>query len=312
MKQLNDTVIVKYYDLDRKNTPKKMKRILISGVTGNIGFATLKYLYKLGTQNKIVAGVRNIDRAKQELNAFKELELVSFDIVNPDTFKNALKNVDTLFLLRPPQISDIPRYFVPLINAIKEANVKEVVFLSVQGAEKSSIIPHNKIEKLILDSGFDYVILRPSYFMQNLTTMLYPDIKNKHKIILPAGAAKFNWVDVENIGEVAAIMLNEFEKYKNQTFEITGSENIDFAEVVRRINAITGAGIVFENPNPIKYYRLKRKEGMDNGMAMVMIVLHFLPRFQKEPRISEAYEILTGNKPTTIEQFIEREKAKFV
>ena len=289
-----------------------MKRILISGATGNIGFATLKYLYKLGTQNKIIAGVRSIDRAKQELNVFNELEYVSFDITNPDTFKNALKNVDTLFLLRPPQISDIPRYFIPLIDAIKEAKVREVVFLSVQGAEKSSIIPHNKIEKLILSSGVDYVFLRPSYFMQNLTTMLYPDIKNKHRIILPAGAAKFNWVDIENIGEAAAIILDEFDRHKNQIFEITGSGNIEFAEVVSRINAITGAGIVFENHNPVKYYRLKKKEGMKNGMVMVMIVLHFLPRFQKEPRISEAYEILTGNKPTTIEKFIEREKAKFV
>ncbi len=289
-----------------------MKRILITGATGNIGSEILRYLYKQGTRNKIIAGVRSIDRAKQELNAFNELEYVSFDIENPDTFKNVLNNVDTLFLLRPPQISDINRYFIPLIDAMNEARIREVVFLSVQGAEKSSIIPHNKIEKLILNSGIDYIFLRPGYFMQNLTTFLYPDIQKKRRIILPAGQAKFNWVDVENIGEAAATVLEEFDRYRNQIFEITGPENIKFAEVVRRINAITGAGIVFESADPLKYFRLKTNEGMVKGMAMVMIMLHFLPRFQKEPRRSGAYEILTRNQPATIEKFIEREKLKFV
>ncbi len=42
-----------------------------------------------------------------------------------------------------------------------------------------------------------------------------------------------------------------------------------------------------------------------------MILLHLLPRFQKEPIISDFYEKLTGKKPTTLKEFIEREKYKF-
>jgi len=44
---------------------------------------------------------------------------------------------------------------------------------------------------------------------------------------------------------------------------------------------------------------------------MVMIMLHFLPRFQSEPTISGFYEQLTGKKPTTLKEFIKREKGKF-
>jgi hypothetical protein len=33
-----------------------------------------------------------------------------------------------------------------------------------------------------------------------------------------------------------------------------------------------------------------------------------LPRFQKEPKISDFYERLTGKKPTDLKTFIEREK----
>jgi len=46
-------------------------------------------------------------------------------------------------------------------------------------------------------------------------------------------------------------------------------------------------------------------------MIIVMIMLHFLPRFQKEPVISDNYEKITGKKPTSLGEFIEREKIKF-
>jgi len=46
-------------------------------------------------------------------------------------------------------------------------------------------------------------------------------------------------------------------------------------------------------------------------MIIVLILLHFLPRFQKEPKISDFYERLTGKKPTDLKSFIEREKKKF-
>lgn len=50
---------------------------------------------------------------------------------------------------------------------------------------------------------------------------------------------------------------------------------------------------------------------MVKGMIIVMILLHFLPRFQKEPQISNFYEELTGKKPTDLKTFILREKAQF-
>ena len=130
---------------------------------------------------------------------------MNFDFEQPDTFDNALKAIDTIFLLRPPHIDDIEKYFRPLIQKIKEHNVKELVFLSVQGAEKSKVIPHNKIERLIQEYKLDYVFLRPSYFMQNLTTTLLDDIKTKRQVILPSGKAKFNWIDIENIAETSAV-----------------------------------------------------------------------------------------------------------
>ena len=285
-----------------------MSNILITGATGNIGFQLIRFLHNHADGSSIVAGVRNIEKAKKSFIEYPNLGFVQFDFENQTTFKSALKNIDQVFLLRPPHISDVEKYFKPLINTIKENHISKIVFLSVQGVETSSIIPHNKIERLIKENGFNYIFLRPSYFMQNLITTLLKDIQTKRKIILPAGSAKFNWVDIENIAELGAFLINNFEKYKNQAFEITGSENLNFKEVTSLINELVDSPIDYKSVNPFHYYSIKKNEGVKSGMIIVMILLHFLPRFQKQPAISKVFEQLTGKKPTNLKSFIEREK----
>ena len=287
------------------------KRILVTGATGNVGFEVIRFFENVASPNRIIAGVRNIESAKRLFKDYPKTEFVHFDFEHPDTFDNALQNINRIFLLRPPHISDIEKYFRPLIQKIKEHNITEVVFLSVQGAEKSKVIPHHKIEKLIQEYQLDYIFLRPSYFMQNLTTTLLQDIKTKRQIVLPAGNAKFNWIDIENIGEVASVLLNRFSEFKNQAIELTGSENINFYKVVGLMNNAVENPVSFLNVNPFRFYKMKKKEGMIPGMIVVMILLHFLPRFQKEPVLSDFYEKLTGKKPTSLLEFIEREKIKF-
>ncbi len=288
-----------------------MSNILITGATGNIGFEVIRFLNHLDTPNKIIAGVRTIEKAKAVFSEYSSLNYVHFDFENCNTFDKALIGIDRIFLLRPPHISDVDKYFRPLISAIRKNNIKELVFLSVQGAEKSKVIPHNKMERLIKEYGLDYIFIRPSYFMQNLTTTLIDNIKTNREIVLPAGQAKFNWVDIENIGEVAAILLDKFGSFKNQAFEITGLENESFASVTSLINKTIENPIRYRNVNPFKFYRIKNSEGMQNGMIIVMLLLHFLPRFQKEPDISDFYQRLTGKKPTDLKTFIEREKKQF-
>lgn len=287
-----------------------MKDILITGATGNIGQEVIRKLFENKAISRILAGVRNIEKAKPKFSNFEKLEYVKFDFEDPSTFRTALINVDSVFLLRPPNISDVEKYFRPLISYLKELHVKQVIFLSVQGVETSRLIPHHKIEDLIIKSELDYIFLRPSYFMQNLTTTLVSDIRKRRAIILPAGHAKFNWVDVENIGEVSAILLERFIEFKNSAVEITGTENENFESVVEQINYVLARKIRYININPFNYYVMKRREGIPRGQIIIMILLHYLPRFQKEPRISFFYEKLTGKKPTKLKIFIEREKEK--
>jgi len=287
-----------------------MKRILITGATGNIGFEVVHYLNELNSDTEIFVAVRSVEKAKKSFNNYPDLLYRQFDFENERTYSKAFDQIDILFLLRPPHISNVEEVFRPLLSSAKKNGINKIVFLSVQGAEKSKVIPHNKIERLIQQLRFNYIFVRPSYFMQNLTTTLLPEIINKKSITLPSGRAKFNWIDVKNIGEATANLILKFDKYRNQAFEITGTENKNFKDVARLISKISGEKIRFISLNPISFYLRKKKEGVQSGFAIVMTILHFLPRLQAEPKISHNYQKLTGKAPTTLQEFIEREKDK--
>lgn len=284
---------------------------LITGATGNIGSELIHALFQLPGDPHVIAAVRDLSRARAQFQAYDQLRFRRFDVQQPETHLPALEGVDCLFLLRPPQISRIKRDLRPLLEAAKAVGIQRVVFLSVQGAERSRVIPHNKIEALIQALEMDYVFVRPSYFMQNLTTTLLPEIQQHQTITLPAGKAVFNWIDVCDIGKATARVMLNFEQYRNQALELTGAENKSFPEVAALLREITGHAIHYRSMNPFRFYFQQRNQGLDGGFALVKTLLHALPRLQKPPRITDTYTRITGLPPTRLRAFLEREQAVF-
>lgn len=289
-----------------------MGRILVTGATGTIGSEVMHNLCALGLASSTIVGARTMETAQRYFANFPELNYRLFDFEDPQSFSAAFKEIDILFLLRPPHISKVEEYFRPLLSSAWNCGIRKVVFLSVQGAKKSKIIPHNQIEYLIRSFGFAYIFVRPSYFMQNLTSALLPEILETHAITLPAGKAKFNWIDAKDIGKASALLIQSFDTHKNAAYEIIGTENKDFEQVAALLTEVCGFPVQYRSVNPISFYLAKRKMRMASGFAIVMTMLHFLPRFQTDPEISDSYRMLTGQEPTTLKAFIEREKHTFV
>ncbi len=289
-----------------------MKTVLITGATGTVGVEVIRNLSQQSYPVKIIAAVRNVADAKEKFGSNDQLEYRQFDLQQQHNHSKALQGVDIIFLLRPPQITDVKHVFKPFLEVALQQGIKKVVFLSVQGAESVRFIPHRKIEDLIIEMGFDYIFVRPGYFMQNLTAALLPEIIEKQKITLPAGDARFNWVDVRDIGKAIAIFLASFDQHYNKAFFINGPENLSFEKAANIITQVTGQQITYRSINPLSFYFLKRKQGLDRSFAIVMTLLHFIPRLQSEPTIHKDFELLTKIEPSKLIDFIEREKEQFL
>lgn len=289
-----------------------MQRILITGATGTIGRNLLHFLQPQPGEHEVICAVTDLAEAKHQFEAMPALKFVSFNFEDPSTFEKAFSDITTLFLLRPPHISDVEKVFRPLLQAAKKSGIGQVAFLSVQGVENSSIIPHHKIEGLVRELNFEYIFVRPGYFMQNLTSALLDEVREEQQITLPAGQAKFNWIDAKNIGEAAARLIESFEHYKNKPYVITGSENLDFTQVTNIMTTVLGRPIHYRAINPVSFFFRKKKQGMPTAFAMVMTFLHFIPRFQAEPKIHQDYHKITGKQPTPLVEFLEREREIFL
>ena len=285
-----------------------MKNILITGATGNVGRETIKSLGVFNPKNfNIIAGIRDISEQNQP---FSVVKVVEFDFMNINTFKPAFIGIDILFLLRPPQISEVNTYFRPLIDIAKVSGIKHIVFLSVQGVEKSNIIPHHKIEKLILTRNIHYTFLRPAYFMQNFVGTLNNDLITKNLIYLPAGNAKFTLVDVSDVGAVAAIVLLNTELHLNKAYDLTSKEKLTFNEIALKLSNGLGKDITYKSPNLISFFVAKKKESVPIMLILVMIMLHYFPRYQREPLITNWVEKITGRVPVSFDEFIVKNKPK--
>lgn len=280
-----------------------MTKVLITGATGNVGIELIKSLQQSDHQLELFAGVRDVENGKQILANFK-ITCIHFDFEDVNTYQAALSDCTILFLVRPPQLADVKKYFFPLIETCKRKGVKHIVFLSVQGVEKSTIIPHHKIEKLITGSKIKYTFLRPAYFMQNFTTTLRHDLVDKKRIYLPAGNAKFTLVDVRDIGAVAAAILKNISPHINKSYELTCKEKLTFTEMAVMLTRGLGTDIQFISPNLFNFFVAKRKEKTPVMLILVLIMLHYFPRFKKEPDITNSIEEILNRPPIAFEQFI--------
>ena len=281
--------------------------ILVTGATGNVGSEVCRHL--AGRGRPVFGAVREhdvredgtaSDRAAARLFG---AEPRRFELTDPSTWAGALEGAGRVFLVRPPHISRIRRDMMPFLSHLADRGIERVVFLSVQGAENNSIVPHHRIERAIRDLGLPHTFLRPSFFMQNLTTTHLPEIRDEHRMFVPAGNGTTNFVDVRDLGEAAAIVLCE-DASRNTACALTGAESYTYHDVAARLSRILGSTIAYEPARLVPFLRYHLARGRSLGHTLVMYALYSVTRLGKAGGATDAVERITGRPPRSLDEFI--------
>lgn len=277
------------------------EKIFITGATGNVGREVVKNLHAAGT--KIIAAA--LDEADaQRIPEGAHTEVAYFDFGKPEDFPKLLGGVTSLFLMRPPHIEDVQTYLFPLIDAGGEAGVKRIVFLSLMGIEDSKWAPHYAVEKYLESSGIPYIFLRPSFYMQNFSGPHAIDIRARNEILLPAGRGKNSFIDVRDIGEVAAKMLLE-EGHDNKAYTLTGSEALDYFQAAQIFSEVLGREIKYNKPSPIRFHRhMIRHHSLPSKFVWVMQILYMTVRMGKGSLVTNTVAEILERPPITLRQFV--------
>ena len=274
------------------------RTILVTGATGNVGAALIEQLR--GRDVRVVAAVRDLVRARRRLGA--GIEYLPFDFARPETY-SAFNGVDSLFLVRPPEIADVRHLIAPAIEAAQRAGVRRVVFLSILGVERNPIVPHYRIEKALRESGMAWTSLRASYFMQNLDTVHRDDLR-RGAIVVPAGSGKTSFIDVRDIAAVGALALTT-DGHENRGYALTGARALSYFEVARQFTAVLGRPVVYRNPAPLAYLRHMRRQGYPWPFALITLALYTTARLGLAAAVTDDVARLLGRPPISLRRYIE-------
>ena len=280
-----------------------MEKILITGATGNVGLSTLKLLESRNyTGVEVVAAVRDIERARK-IEGIENCNFCHFEFDEPATYDKALEGVTRIVLIRPNQVSDVSRYIFPFLAKAEKMGVKHIVFISIAGAERNRIFANHRTENHFKKLSIPSTILRPSLYMQNLSTLHRHDILLHDKINIPAGQGLVNYIDVRDVAEaIVAILFNS--AHENQAYDITGPEPLDFYQIAKIFSNELGREIKYARPSTIRFVRQKMLDKKQLLYVVTLSLLYSAARNGKMNYANDIFQLITGHKPRNLSDFV--------
>ena len=277
-----------------------VRRVLVIGVTGNVGFAVVRALQHRGSL--ICAAGSDRERLRARLG--NDVETARLNFFEPETFAPALAGCDGLFLLRPPAISQVRRTLLPFLDAARSLGVRQVVFLSVQGADKNRLIPHHAVEQHIQAGPANWTLLRPGFFAQNFGDAYRQDITRDGRVYVPAGDGRVAFVDTRDVAEVAAMALLDPLAHAGQAYVLTGPAAVTFGQAARLLSETLGRPIRYEPASVLGYVRHLLRQNAPVAQAAVLTILHVGLRFGQAASTDPTLERLLGHPGRTLAEYI--------
>jgi uncharacterized protein YbjT (DUF2867 family) len=278
---------------------------LITGATGDVGFRVVQHLLKRKIRPRVLA--RN--EAKARLRFEEAVDIFAGDLSEPESFREALEGIDTLFLVNVGP--EIPERDEAAALLAKGARVKKIVKLSSLDVEHGLAIGawHEKGEAAIRASGVPFTFVRPTGFMSNLLAWAHA-IKTEQIVRSSTADGRRPFIHSEDIAAVSVEALLT-DTYLNQVISITGPDSISFGEATAIIADAIG--------RPLRYESISDKEAGERYAKLsgsleeteAHVALWRAIRQGRLAGVTEDVEQILGRKPIALGQWAAENKDSF-
>jgi uncharacterized protein YbjT (DUF2867 family) len=225
------------------------RTILITGATGKQGGATARAL--AGSGFRLRAMTRNPDSdAAKALASATRAELVRGDLNDAASLRTALKGAWAVFGVQNTWEAGVEgeeEQGKRLAALAREAGVQHYVYTSVGSAHRKTGIPHfdNKyrVEDSVRAAGFpSYVIFRPVFFMENLTSPWFLNGDAIYSAMRPD--LKLQMIPVDDIGKYVARGFTNADKLNRREIDLA-SDEATMADVALALSRWLGRNISY-------------------------------------------------------------------
>lgn len=273
-----------------------MAEILVTGGTGKTGRRLVERLRALGRTPRVAT--RRPARPGE----------ARFDWSDAATFADAFRDVGAVYLVAPAGAFDPLAAMLPGLRHALSAGVRRFVLLSASSLEEGGPMT-GAVHRWLREHAPEWVVLRPTWFMQNLSEQQHlPTIRLERAIYSATGDGRVAFIDAEDIAAVAAVALTD-PGVANGALVLTGPEALSYDDVARVLSDAIG--------EPVRHRRLSeadmadrfRRIGLPDGYAALLAAMDTAIRAGGEDRVTEAVERLTGNRPRTLQRFAAEHRA---
>jgi nucleoside-diphosphate-sugar epimerase len=156
-----------------------------------------------------------------------------------------------------------------------------------------------------------WCFLRASFFMQNLNTAHRAEIQQRSEIFAPVGRGLTSFIDVRDIGEVAALTLTRPE-HANQAYDLTGPQALDYYQVAEIFSQELGRKVTYRNPSAIHFLGKSLLRGIPAGYALIMTWLYTQTRKGMSAQVTDTVNRLLQRPPLGLQQYVRDYRAMWL
>jgi uncharacterized protein YbjT (DUF2867 family) len=280
--------------------------IIVTGAGGTVGREVVAKLRETDTPFR--ACFNSASKADEARAA--GIDAAVLDFARPESLAPAIAGGTTLFLLSPSGRTELE---LNALAAARRAGIRWIVKLSAWGAPGEGYRfarGHHAIEREIEQSGLAFTFLRPNGFMQNSLTAYAPTVRKEGAFYAPAGDARVSFIDVRDIGRVAATVLSG-SGHEGKAYGLSGPEAPTHAEIAEKLSSTLGKAVRYVNLPDDAYLRVLGASGLDADTARAIVDLYGYYRRGEAAAVLPDVEQITGRSPITFECFIHDHLAAF-
>jgi len=269
------------------------KSILVTGGTGKTGRRVVEQL----RANWVVPRIATRNP--------KDESHVRFDWQDPSTFATAFENIGAVYLVAPTDTVDSLGAMQPALEAARQAGVSRFVLLSASSLEEGGPMM-GAVHAWLRINAPEWVVLRPTWFMQNFSELHHRDpIRDESSIYTATDDGRVGFIDAKDIAACAAVLLTA-QSVENTDHILTGPEAVSYDVVADTLSHQLGRRVVHHRLSVEGLAARHRDHGLPEDYAATLAAMDGAIANGSEDRVTGEVLQLTGRAPVSIAEFVQQ------